>query len=408
MSFKSYAQVFKNSDFTKLWISQAASQLTNYILSFAILIKVFQLTNSSASVALIIMAFGVGTVFFGSIAGVFADRFDRKWVLTIVNFLQAGSIALYFLVGGEFWGLLLITFLYSSLNQFYISAEVPSIPNLVPKDQILIANSCFAITNSAALIIGFASAGPLSLVLGKTAPYFAGVILLFISGLATLALPALKPQEPKDKFFALSLVWHEFKEGIMHFWENKKLHFPLLSLLAVQVVNGMLITLAPAFMQKTIGINLQTGSLLVVGPLGIGILIGASILGFEEKYFSKQQLVLTGIIGMGALVASLSLINYFHHDDKYVYYSVVAVIIGYFNAHIFAPSHSILQTYTLTHIRGRIYGSLYVLLQIVATLPTIIIGVLADKVTLTHVIAGLGLLLVSFGWVLRTKLDNFS
>src|SRR3954469_13970304 len=107
MIINDYLTVLKNYDFTKLWISQATSQLTNYILSFAILIKVFKLTDSSLSVSLIIMAFGLATVFFGSIAGVIADRFDRRWLLTVVNFAQSGSIALYFVVGGEFWGLVL-------------------------------------------------------------------------------------------------------------------------------------------------------------------------------------------------------------------------------------------------------------------------------------------------------------
>src|SRR6185295_17852740 len=92
MKIADYFSVLKNINFTKLWISQATSQLTNYILSFAILIKAFKLTDSSVSVSLIIMAFGLATVFFGSIAGVYADRFDRKWLLTIINFLQAGSI----------------------------------------------------------------------------------------------------------------------------------------------------------------------------------------------------------------------------------------------------------------------------------------------------------------------------
>jgi MFS-type transporter involved in bile tolerance (Atg22 family) len=165
----------------------------------------------------------------------------------------------------------------------------------------------------------------------------------------------------------------------------------------------MLITIAPAFMAKAIGINLQTGSLLVVGPLGIGILIGALTLGFEEKYFSKQKLVVAGFLGMGLLIAALSLINFFQHDYKYIYYAVVALIIGYFNAHIFAPSHSILQTNALSHLRGRIYGSLYVILQVAATLPTIIVGVLADRVTLTHVIGGLGILLFIFGLFLLPR-----
>jgi MFS family permease len=415
MTIENYLAVLKNINFTKLWISQATSQLTNYILSFAILIKVFQLTHSSTDVALIIMAFGLGTIFFGSTAGVYADRFDRKWLLTIINFLQAGSIALYFIVGGDFWGLFIITFAYSSLNQFYIPAEAPSIPNLVSSKEILVANSYFAFTNSAALIIGFASAGPLSSAFGQAAPFIAGTILLLIAGFATLTLPSIKPEKIVKNPYAFKKIWSEFKEGIIHFWQNKILHYPLLSLLSIQVVNGMLITIAPVFMQNALGINLQTGSILVVAPLGVGILIGALSLGAEEKKFQKQQLIFVGFIGMGIAIALLSLINHISflafdeslHSGKYLYYTILAFVIGFFNAHIFAPSHSLLQTYSHSQMRGRVYGSLYFLLQVAATLPTIIIGLLADKVALSYIVFGLGLILLIFGYSI-TQLDKNS
>jgi len=404
MNFSAYLDVFRNINFTKLWISQITSQLTNYILSFAILIKVFQATNSTLSVSVIIGAFGLATVIFGSLGGVYADRFDRKWLLTITNFLQAGSIALYFVLGGAFWSLVLITFLYSSLNQFYIPVEAPSIPNLVKKDQILIAYSYFAFTNSTALIGGFAAAGPISIAFGQKAPFLAGTLLLVVASLATLMLPSIRSSDTVQDQGMFGKIWHEFKEGIEHFWENKNLHFPLLALIFIQIINGMLITIAPAFMKDAIGINLDTGSLLVVAPLGLGILLGALLLGLEEKKFTKQGLVFAGFIGMGVLLVALSFIKHFYFKNyRYEYYAVLGFLIGIFNAHIFAPSHSLLQTYALSHLRGRIYGSLYVLLQIAGTMPTVIIGLLADRLPITYIATILGLLLVVFGLSLRLQ-----
>src|SRR6185436_9458994 len=208
-----------------------------------------------------------------------------------INFAQAGSIGLYFVIGGNFWALVLITFLYSSLNQFYIPAEAPSIPLLVKPEQVLVANSYFAFTNSASLIIGFALAGPISTVFGQGAPFLAGVILLCIAGLATSSLPPLKPLVRHANPYSYKKIWMEFKEGVRHFWDNSNLHYPLLGLLGIQVINGMMITIAPAFIKEAIGLNLNTGPIWAVLPLGLGVLIGAMWLGFEEKYFSKSQLV---------------------------------------------------------------------------------------------------------------------
>ncbi len=401
---KLYFSVLKNQNFVKLWISQITSQLTNYILSFAILIKVFQQTGSTFSVSLIIVAFGLATVIFGSLGGVYADKFDRRLLLTSTNFLQAATIALYFFVGGHFWGLVLITFLYSSLNQFYIPVEAPTIPNLVSKNQVLTANSYFAFTNSSALILGFAIAGPLSSSLGQAAPFAAGVALLIIAGLATLSLPPIHPEIETEH--SLAQVWSEFKEGIEYFWNNTILHYPLLSLVSIQIINGMVITIAPAFMKEAIGVDLNTGPIFVIAPLGLGILTGALLLPYEEKTYSKQRLVLFGFIGMGVVLILLSFIE--HFSIRYLYYTILGFILGIFNAHIFAPSHSILQLHALSNIRGRVYGSLYVLLQMAGTLPTVLVGLVADHMPLTYIVTILGILLLIFAALIhpRTK-PNF-
>jgi len=245
------------------------------------------------------------------------------------------------------------------------------------------------------LIIGFAAAGPMSSAFGHAAPYTVGVGLLVVAGLATMSLPSLKPPVVHENPYSFSKIWHEFKEGIAHFWENSRLHYPLVSLIAIQIINGMMITIAPAFMKEAIGINLDTGSIFIVAPLGIGILIGAALLGFEERFLSKRQLVRMGFLGMGTMLVGLSLIGLV--DFKYVYYSFFGLLIGYFNAHIFAPSHSMLQTHAHEHLRGRIYGALYVMLQVAATLPTIIIGVLADVLPIASMAAILGGLLLLYG-----------
>jgi MFS family permease len=397
-SIKTYVEVLRNWNFTKLWISQITSQLTNYLLSFAVLLKVFDLTKSSASVGILVFAFGLATVFFGALAGVYADRFDRKWLLTIINFLQAVAVAFYIPVMDHFWGLVIVTFIYSSLNQFYLPAEAPSIPNLVEKKDLLVANSYFSFTGSFSLIVGFAVAGPMVDHFGARSPFIAGFALLLVATLATLLLPSLKADTSGPKHL-LKNVWGEFKVGVAHFWDNNKLHFPLLSLLTIQLVNGMLITIAPAFIEKMLGIELQKGSFLAIFPLGLGILAGALLLGLEDKKLSRVQLINMGFIGMSIAIILMSFINNIPYP--LFYYAILALAAGYFNAHIFAPSHSILQTYAASDIRGRVYGSLFVLQQAAATLPTVVVGLLADLLPLSVVLAAIGILLLVLGSSLR-------
>ncbi|MGE5392481.1 MAG: MFS transporter [Candidatus Saccharibacteria bacterium] len=396
MNLTAYVKVLRNFNFTKLWISQVCSQLTNYLLSFVVLIKAFKLTQSSSSVAIIVISFGVAAVIFGSLAGVYSDRFDRRKLLTIVNFAQALAVAFYIPFGGNFWALALITFIYSSLNQFYMPAEAPSIPNLVSKDELLVANSFFSFTSSGSMIGGFILAGPVTLLFGSTGVYVLGMVLLLIAGIATLLLPSLKPEQGGEKDF-ISNVWKEFKQGIRHFWQSDTLHFPLISLVVAQIFNGMLITIAPAFIDKILKLPLEQGTYYMIAPLGVGILLGALLLGLENRYFSKPAMVLTGFFGMALAMGLLAAAAKWHFLG---FYPVLAVLLGYFNAHIFAPSHSIIQQYAVDDVRGRIYGALYVLLQASATLPTVIIGLTADKLGIPTIMAAIAVVLVAVGWAI--------
>jgi predicted MFS family arabinose efflux permease len=146
---------------------------------------------------------------------------------------------------------------------------------------------------------------------------------------------------------------------------------------------------------------LRRGRFLAILPLGLGVLAGALLLGIEDKHLSRIQLIKMGFIGMGTTIFLLSFINNIPYP--LFYYAIIALGAGYFNSHIFAPSHSILQTYAASDIRGRVYGTLFVLQQAAATLPTIAVGLFADILPLSAVIASIGLLLLILGGLIRSS-----
>lgn len=399
IALREYLAVLKNKNFAKLWVSQVCSQLTNFLLSYAILIKAFRLTESSLSVAVMLLSFGLATVVFGAFAGVYADRFDRKWIMTIINFAQAATLGLFLIFENDFWALAGITFLYSALNQFYLPAEAPSIPNVVPRNQLLAANSYFSFTVHSSMILGFAMSGLLVSYFGFPIIFISGMVLLTAAGCATLSLPNLKPNLPRFEFF--KNVWHEFRGGVRYFWRDKMLHFPLATLVLGQLINGALITLAPLFVSSSLGLDLERGSFFAILPLGLGVLVGVLALAVEARVMGKRQLIVLGFAGKGIMLVLLGIFPQLNH--QFGYYALIGFLIGYFNAHVFAPAHTLLQTYADETARGRIYGALYVLLQAAATLPAIVFGFLADRFALNIIFLGLGLVLglFSVGFYLR-------
>ncbi len=400
-ALSTYVAVLKNHAFTKLWFTQVCTQLTRYILSFAILLQAFKLTNSSLAVSFILVAFGLATVFFGSLAGVYADRFDRKKLLIIITFAQAFVILAYIPFESNYYILALITFLYSSFNQFYLPAEAPSIPILVPKEHLLVANSFFSFTANLSIVLGFALAGPITLYWGASAPFWVSFVLMLMAGIAAMFLPSLKLHEdhPHKNYFFRN-VWGEFMEGIEVLKKSKSVHFSFLALIAIQIYNGMIITLAPAYVSEVLQINLEQGTLFMIAPLATGILLGSLFLGWEGKFLSKRRMVKIGFAGCGIMTVLIAILI---NPTNHWLYLILAFILGTFNTYIFAPSHSLLQASTDGHLRGRIYASLFLLLQLAATLPTVIVGFLADFTSVKAILGGLGIIVFFFSLTLVTK-----
>jgi len=388
-ALRPYIDVLGNRHFTTLWFTQVCTQLTRYILSFAILLQAFKLTSSSLAVSLILVAFGLATVFFGGLAGIYADRLDRRKLLIFITFAQAAVILAYIPFESNFAMLALITFLYSSFNQFYLPSEAPSIPDLVKKDDLLVANSFFSFTANLSMIVGFALAGPLTIAFGTQAPFWSSSLLMVLAGVATLFLPPLPPHESHPhRHNYLHNLWGEFKEGLQSLISSKSVHFSFVALVCIQVYNGMIITLAPAFVSQVLKLDLEQGTIFMILPLAIGILLGSLLLGWEGRFLTKKRMVMVGFAGCGLMTLLIGLLV---TADNHWLYVVLAFILGLFNTYIFAPSHSMLQANTQERLRGRIYSSLFLLLQLAATLPTVIVGYLADFTPVPTILGGLGI-----------------
>jgi hypothetical protein len=132
--------ILKNRNFLALWGGQIFCQLADkvyLVLMIALINTNFQQRGQSISgwVSVLMMIFTIPAVLFGSVAGVFVDRWSKKAVLVASNIWRGILvIAIPFLIwlthdwhpiGGlpvGFLMILLVTFLVSTLTQFFAPA----------------------------------------------------------------------------------------------------------------------------------------------------------------------------------------------------------------------------------------------------------------------------------------------
>jgi MFS family permease len=193
-SNQGFKPVLENPRFLILWTGQLFSQLADKIylvLMIALIAGNFKAENQSISgwVSAIMVAFTIPAVLFGSLAGVFVDRWPKKGVLVFSNFIRAAlvmavppllwlagtkTLALpvgwlpvylrqwqaqiqdYFYLPLGFLVLLVMTFIDSTITQLFAPAEQVTIPLIVKRRHLLPANSLFTTTIMSMTIVGFA------------------------------------------------------------------------------------------------------------------------------------------------------------------------------------------------------------------------------------------------------------
>ena len=146
----------RQRNFGLLWSAGLISLAGDWMLRIALPIYVYQLTGSALATSTMLIAGMLPDLLFGSIAGVFVDRWDRKRTMVICNLLLAiGLLPLLAVRSAEqLWLLYLVAFCESTIAQFFGPAENALLPQLVSEDQLVAANSLNSLNNSLARLIG--------------------------------------------------------------------------------------------------------------------------------------------------------------------------------------------------------------------------------------------------------------
>lgn len=324
--------VLKNPNFLALWGGQVFCQLADkvyLVLMIALINTQFQQGDQSISgwVSALMMVFTIPAVLFGSVAGVFVDRWSKKAVLVASNIWRGILVlAIPFLlwlthdwqpVGVLPMGFLIIlavTFLVSTLTQFFAPAEQAAIPLVVEEQHLLSANSLYTTTMMASVIVGFAVGEPVLVLadriwstvggsggLGKEilvggSYAIAGIILFLLK-------TNEKPHPPETEF---PHVFSDLRDGLRYLKDNHRVRNALLQLIILFSVFAALTVLAVRMAEIIPNLKAsQFGFLLASG--GVGIAGGATILGQFGQRFSYRQLSLWGCLGMAASLVGISI-----------------------------------------------------------------------------------------------------
>ncbi|HYM50195.1 MAG TPA: MFS transporter [Candidatus Limnocylindrales bacterium] len=403
-----FRAVILNPDFRLIWFAQVASQLADKFLMFSLLILTYSISRESLHGAALFLAYTFPSVFLSPLAGVYADRHDKKRLMFATNLIRGALIMLiplsrytpYF--HSVTWHLLVITFLFSAVGQVFAPAEAASIPFIVPREQLMTATSLFTSTVFLTLLIAVPVSTLAVRFLGTDSPYWIGTVLFFLAAwLIALVRTDLQVHERARSLPRADLL-AELREGLRTIASQPLVRFAVVQLSLTITVVFSVFVLAPQYMSTVLRLR-PTDVYLFLAPAVIGMLAAAFYLGQYGRHYRRGRLLVGGLFFSGVtliLVAVVpSLLRQFAPALMLAFPAVFGFIGGIAFGVLFIPAFTVLQEKTEAELRGRIFGAMFTVVNAAVAVPILVAGGLADLVGVTRVIIGMGVLLILAGVV---------
>lgn len=378
-----------------LWFGQVLSQIADKVF-FVLLISLLESYQSPPAFAnsmrsALMIAFTLPAILFGSAAGIFVDRFPKKRMMIVADIVRAFLMLLLPILPKQFLILLVITFLISSVTQFFAPAEQAAIPLLVKRENLMSANALFTTTMMGSLIVGFAIGEPI-LTLAKS---WAGESSqeIFVAALYLVAAFSgffLVIKEPPINTQTLAIhPWKDFKAGLRYLLRNRLVRNAMLQLTSLYAVMAALTVLAFNLAER-IGLkSTQFGFLLAAA--GIGLVFGAGILGHWGDRFHHKPLPLIGFLSMTFVLAVFTFTQ-----DKWLGLALSALL-GLGASMIGVPMQTVIHASTEESMRGKVFGFQNNVVNIVLSVPLAVVGPLTDSFGLRTVLIVMSLLVAGVG-----------
>jgi len=365
-----FSAVLSNPGFLLLWMGQLLSQLADRVFIYVLMILAYSITRSNLGVSIPMLAFGIPSILFGSLAGVYADRLDRKGIMVISCILRGilifllvplvhKSIALIFLVS---------LFIYT-IAQFFAPAESSSIPELVEKKNLIIANSLFMVTWMGASMIGFGLGAPIFNWLEEQGTFALSATFYFISAGLIFLVP-LKYQAPEGGHQPLNIV-KDLVNGFSYINRNVIIGYSLFKMFVSTSALAVVSLLAISYAKDVLMIGEKNFGYLVIAA-GFGMFAGMWFLGRVGYYFKKSTIVVASFLLSGASLFTIASIS----DIKFSF--LLIFLLGVCNILINSSIQTILQSEVPAEMRGRVFGVQNMLINSAFTVPLIIFGAIAD------------------------------
>lgn len=349
-------ELLRIRDFRYLWSAQVLSDFGDNLTALTLLILIQRLTGSTVAIAGLMVAIALPTLLFGTLAGVYVDRIDRRKAMLVSDLLRAVVVLAFLFVRSADMlpAIYAIAFVQAAIGTVFNPARAAFLPRVVGPEKLLAANSVSQTSRIIFNLLGTGAAGILAAVGDTLAPAFIVdsatflVSFLLISRIRTGGAPEAR-EEP-------SKVWAEMKSGFGVMISNRPLRAVLVSLSVTMLGLGAVNVLFVPFLIEDLMVSEAFLGAIEASQVA-GMVISGAIVAILAVRLRSSSLVSIGLVGVGVFVAAIS------GTGAVWQVMVLLFLVGLSVGPVQAGANTLSQTLIDDSMRGRVGGALNTLVS---------------------------------------------
>jgi len=370
------SQTFTNYIF--FWTGQLFSLLGSTIIQFVIIWWITVETQNLTIVSVAAFFSFLPQFIFGPLAGVFADRWNRKLLIGLSDFFQAlttfSLVLLFFFNIQQIWIIIMINSIRGLFQSFHWPVVNAIIPLMIPKKQLSRMNGINYIFTGLVNTMGPVIAGSLLLILPIDQILWVDIIT-FLFAITPLLLIKIPPLPKKTVTKHKKSYLREFKIGL----KAIKNVPGLLTLLFIATILNFLgtpfSTLMIYFVEVT-HFGTVENTAFVLASIQAGMFVGAIIVVVKKEWNKKALIIFTGIFfgEVGHLILALA------PSHNFTMISIGGFIFAFIVPFVNTMFLTILQTVIPPDKQGRVMSNVITIVTLVSPLGMIISGPIAQAI----------------------------
>ena len=395
----SYTRLLKeNRTFRFIWLSQAVSNAGDWFNTIAVLGLTLALTGSGLALSIVTICQMLPPFLTTPLAGVVAERYDRRRVMIVTDILRA-CVALGFLLvdsADEVWMLYLFMAILSGLGPFFDVTRTAVLPSIAQGKALLAANALTSTTWAAMLMVGSALGGVVADNLGRSAAFQVNAVSFVFAALfvARISIPAAAGAGLPARFFS------DFIEGLKYIGRDRPTRVYLPGKATWGLAGGGAVLLYAVFGGQVYRAG-DTGIAILYTARGLGTLLGAVLI----KVFNTIRLgplrtgILVGLVSYGVFFILFS-------QAPSIWLAGVSIILAAAGSMVMWVYSSLgLQLVVDEGYRGRVFAADQGLFTLAFSVSALGTGLLLDAMAprLVALLAGAAGILIVGIWYLFAR-----